>query len=393
MATDTHKNNLRLIIAIMVTGFVAFAALNFIQPILPLMGESYGVPPATAGMLMSSGMLGVACMMAGITFFASGLPRQKTILFSISVCSLLTVALGIIPNFTVVLLSRFLEGLCVAFVPVFVLVYLQEELPADQVPFLSGLYISGTTIGGLVGRLMVSGLAEFFSWQSSVIVVGLLLCALTAMVWFLLPEESKVKQHSSTFDRKAFSMQNKGLFGLCLIAFCIMGSFVASYNFIPYVLRAAPYYLSQTFVGMIYLVQISGSLSSGLSGKFSARWGTVRVIYLELTVMFLGIFLTMHDSLLLKLVGMTAINFGFFGAHACAASWVGSVSIGAKVTSLSVYYFFYYCGASFLGGAGGYAFEFMGWLGIVILVVCAVLVSALTLYNVYKLQLSRKGSI
>lgn len=46
-------------------------------------------------------------------------------------------------------------------------------------------------------------------------------------------------------------LQNKKIIMIYLIAFCVMGCFVCTYNFISYVLMAEPYNLSQTIIGFI----------------------------------------------------------------------------------------------------------------------------------------------
>ena len=61
--------------------------------------------------------------------------------------------------------------------------------------------------------------------------------------------------------------QIRKLLWIYLVAFLIMGSFVAVFNFISYVLLAPPYSLSQTVVGLLFVVYLFGTFMLYLYGQ------------------------------------------------------------------------------------------------------------------------------
>lgn len=386
METKHCTLNKKTALAIFCVGVTAFAALNCLQPIIPAMGKGLGLAPATASLISSAGMLGVAFMLFALTFLAERLPRKKYIALALAICSSGTALLGLLPDFSLMLALRFVTGMSIAFIPTLMMAYIQEEFSVAQTASISGLYISGTTIGGLLGRLVTSYFTDTVSWQMSIVICGSLLIATALCAALLLPKERQQRQQAHSFSWSFFSWENKSLFLLCLLAFCIMGCFVSVFNYIPYVLLSAPYNLPQSLIGIIFLVQICGFLSSSSCGRLVKIMGTVKLISLQLVVMLLGIVLTLQNPLSLKLLGLAAVNFGFFGAHACAIAWCGMLCPSQKAASVALYMLCYYAGASIMGSGAGIFYQQSGWSGVVSVVIAAIIIAALALGGICYLR-------
>lgn len=364
----------------MLVGIVGFAALHCLQPIIPVIGTEFWQQPASASTLIAAGMLGMAAMLSLLTFFAERLPRKYSIASGLFSCSLLTIALGNSPSFSAMLVMRFIEGMSIAFIPTLIMAYIQEELPAQKTAVLAGLYISGTTIGGLSGRLGLSFLTDVFNWRLALSICGTLLLLLAGIAFCLLPKERCSARKQNKFSLELFSWKHKKLFFLCFIGFAIMGNYVATCNFIAYVLKAAPYNFSQSSIGLIFLAQIFGSFSSANSAKFVEKFGAVQVIVVNLSIMLAGILLTSLPTSIAKIIGLCAVNFALFGAHACLTTLCGKVLPEQKAAAVALYMFCYYLGASIIGSTGGIFFQSLGWTGVVLMVAALCLLSLLALH-------------
>ncbi len=378
--------------SILLAGITGFAALHCLQPVIPVIGNDLSLLPATASTLIASGMLGMAGMLILLTFFAERLPRKRSIICGLISCSLLTIILGSLAQLPLMLLARFLEGISIAFIPTLIMAYIQEELPAEKTTYLAGLYVSGTTIGGLTGRLGLSFLTDALNWRLALGILGTLLLILALAVAWLLPKETRVINKTNSFSWNIFSWKNKHLFFICFIGFAIMGNYVAACNFIAYVLRTFPYNFSQSTIGLIFLAQIFGSFSSALSSKAVNRFGTVHVIAANLLIMLAGIIITGIPAAICKIAGLCAINFAIFGAHACLTSLCSQICPQQKAAATALYMFCYYCGASVIGSLGGVFFQDFGWDGIIAMIAVLCLLSLLALFifwqslNSYKVK-------
>ncbi|WP_369125224.1 MFS transporter [Alicyclobacillus fastidiosus] len=85
------------------------------------------------------------------------------------ICSLLT---AFCLNWTSFLIARTLLGVLVSGLPATAMAYLSEEMNPKVLGFSMGLFISGNTVGGLLGRVLVSFLTEFSSWRMAVAVIS-----------------------------------------------------------------------------------------------------------------------------------------------------------------------------------------------------------------------------
>src|SRR6185437_14372464 len=96
-----------------------------------------------------------------------------------------------------------------------------------------------------------------------------------------------------------------------------------------YHLLDAPYALSQSGAGSIFVVYLSGIFASAWIGSMADRRGRGRMLVL----------LSLARSLVFVVVGIVAVTFGFFGGHSVASSWVGLRVKHAKAQAAALYLF------------------------------------------------------
>ncbi len=157
----------------------------------------------------------------------------------------------------------------------------------------------------------------------------------------------------------------------------LMGSFVALYNYVGYLLVGPPFDLSQTAVGFIFAVYVMGTASSALMGRLSDSFGRRGVILLGVAIMLVSAVLTLSVNLYVVIAGVALYTFGFFGAHSVASAWVGERAGGERAQASSLYLLFYYAGSSIVGTAGGLFWDPYGWYGVVFMVSALLLISLL----------------
>ncbi|MBV7609830.1 MFS transporter, partial [Escherichia coli] len=101
-----------------------------------------------------------------------------------------------------------------------------------------GLYISGTAIGGMSGRLIAGTLVDFISWQSATLIIGLLNLCIAITFYFLLPKSRHFQAYPIQFSRfiRAFqqNLSDPKLRILFLQGFILMGGFVSVFNYLSY---------------------------------------------------------------------------------------------------------------------------------------------------------------
>ncbi|MGE5101260.1 MAG: MFS transporter, partial [Deltaproteobacteria bacterium] len=126
----------------------------------------------------------------------------------------------------------------------------------------------------------------------------------------------------------------------------------------------APYHLSQSAVGLIFIVYLVGIFASAWIGGRADRVGRAKMLLSMAGLMLIGVGLTLFRPLVLVIAGIATITFGFFGGHSVASSWVGLRAQHAKAQAAALYLFFYYVGSSVAGAVGGVFWGAWRWIGV-----------------------------
>jgi YNFM family putative membrane transporter len=160
-----------------------------------------------------------------------------------------------------------------------------------------------------------------------------------------------------------------------------MGVYIAMLNYFSLPLRKAPYHLSQTLLGLLYVVNLVGIYGSIYFGRLADRYPRKRILTIGVLLGITGATITLSNPLVLKIIGLTIFVFGFNAVHTVASGWVGlTASKEHKAQASSLYLLFYYVGSSIIGWSGGLFWNWFGWSGVIgmiggLLILTAVIVS------------------
>jgi YNFM family putative membrane transporter len=379
----------RLTLAMLFAGFSTFSLLYSVQPLLPLFAAQYGLTAEAASLAVSlaTGPLAIGILFAG--FVSDRVGRRPLMIAAMFAAGALTVAAAVVPGWSGLLVLRFLTGVALAGVPAVAMAYVAEEVDAGAVGAAMGLYIAGSALGGMAGRLVVSVVADLEGWRWALAAVGIAGLAMAEAFRRLAPPSRNftpsvgrpgalLRSAGSLFTDRAMPL-------LYLEAFLLMGVFVTIYNYAGFRLMRAPYGLSQAAVGAVFLLYVLGSVSSAKFGTLAGRRGRRTIFWIPVVLLIVGVALTAMTPLALVIAGIAVGTIGFFGAHSIASAWVGRRAQAARGQAAAFYLFFYYMGSSVLGSAGGVAWTHAGWPGVTafcLLLGVAALVIALMLRTV-----------
>ena len=138
-------------------------------------------------MTVSAATLGVALSAPVFGALAERLPRKRVIVASLLGVSIPTLLAATSTSLAQLIFWRFLQGITVPGIIAVVITYIGEEWPPDQVALIMSFYVSGTALGGLLGRISSGILADRFSWRVSFLVLGAARLAGAAAVAAWLP--------------------------------------------------------------------------------------------------------------------------------------------------------------------------------------------------------------
>lgn len=356
----------RATLALFCAGFSTFALLYCVQPLLPLLAAQFQVSAATSSLALSLTTLSLAACLLLSGALAEGLGRKSVMATALGVASLLGFACVLVESWEWLLLLRTLLGLALSGLPALAMAYVGEEFDPGALPAAMGLYIGGTALGGLLGRLLAGLLSDLGGWPLALGGIAALgLVGLTLFLWLLPPSRHFTAQPLS-FGRLLgnfrLHLANPALRGLFLQSFLLMGGFVALFNYVGFRLAGPPFQLSSTVIGLLFVVYLGGIFSAGWAGRLVPRFGARQVLLGGIGLMLAGVALCATPWLTGIILGLGLFALGFFAAHAVASGQVGVRAQTAKAQASALYLCAYYLGSSVVGYTAGYVWEHAGWL-------------------------------
>ena len=356
----------RATFALFCAGFATFALLYCIQPLLPMLAAHFSVSAASSSLALSLTTLSLAVCLLISGALAESWGRKPVMAAALGLASLLGLASVLVDSWQLLLALRALLGLALSGLPALAMAYVGEEFEPESLPAAMGLYIGGTALGGMLGRLLSGLLSDLGGWQLALGgIASLGLLALVLFVW-LLPASRHFKAQALSprglLANFRMHLGNPILRVLFLQGFLLMGGFVALFNYIGFRLAGAPFGLSSTFIGLLFVVYLAGIFSAGWAGRLVPRFGARRVLRGGVALMLLGVGLCATPWLFSIVVGLGVFTLGFFAAHAVASGQVGAHARGARAQASALYLCAYYLGSSVVGYGAGYVWDHAGWL-------------------------------
>lgn len=349
-------------------GLGTFSLLYTTQPLLPELARDFRVSEGQSALSVSVATLGlsIALLVAGPLSEVVG--RTPLLRWSLVMSSLVGLACAYAPSWNLLLVLRLVEGLALGGLPGVAIAYLREEIHHDSHARAAGLYVGGTAIGGLLGRLLGGVLADLGGWRLAAGGVALLgLVSAVAAITLLPPSRRFTPAPSSPRSLARMSgrlLRDPAQLALYGIAATAMGSFTAAFNAIGFRLTGAPYHLPLSVSGFVFLVYLVGVVTSPAAGRLAGRLGRRVVVPGGAVVTLVGFLLTLAEPLPVVVLGLAVVTGGFFAVHGVSSGWVAAradLSSGGIGQAASLYLVSYYLGASIFGGLAGTAWSTGGW--------------------------------
>ncbi|MCP2261885.1 MFS transporter, YNFM family, putative membrane transport protein [Streptoalloteichus tenebrarius] len=365
----------RIGIAVLCAGLAVFALLYAPQPVLPQIAAEFRLDPGTAALAVTVSTAAVAVAVVPVATVSEAVGRRPVMLVSLALAVLVGVAMPFAPTFGALVALRAVQGVAVAGLPATAMAYLAEEIGSTRLGSLMGVYVAGTTVGGMSGRLVAGVVADDVfvrdaGWRGGLVAVSVLSAVCGLLVAWLLPASRRHQRQplrvAPLIAGLRSAVTDPVLYGPYVVAVLSVGSFIGIYNAIGFRLVSPPFQVSPAVAALVFLAYAAGGICSAVAGRLADRFGRPVVLLSALALTAVGVVMTLPDQLGWVLAGLAVLTGAFFAAHAVSSGWVGArADPAARGQASSVYLFAYYLGSSVGGWLGSTVYGVWGWSALV----------------------------
>jgi MFS transporter, YNFM family, putative membrane transport protein len=362
----------------MLAGMCTFLNVYCTQPLLPLLGRIFHASELAVSLTVSSTILATALTAPFIGMIAERRGRKKVIVPSLFLLAIPTAFAATSTNLRALIAWRFAQGLFVPGIIAVMLAYINEEWSGRGVGRVMSAYVTGTVIGGFLGRFVSGVIATHWNWRYTFLFLAAvdLIGAFLVRAWLPLAKNfvrarhlRQVIGHTTDHLRNPRLLANFGMGAAAL--FTLVGCF----TYANFYLAAPPFLLNAAELGSIFFVYLLGVVVTPQSGKFLDHFGFRHTTILYCVMMIAGLALTLFESLPVVIVGFAIFSSGVFVAQAAATVQTGAIAGRARSSAAGLYVSFYYLGGSLGATLTDWFWRRAKWPGCVFLLGCVSLVS------------------
>jgi predicted MFS family arabinose efflux permease len=390
--TLREEDDTRAVIAVTLAGIGVFLNLYATQPLLPLFEQIFHASKSEVGRTVSAATLGVALSAPFCGALAERVGRRKVIVLSISLLALPTILAATASGLSQLVFWRFLQGLVMPGVFAVAIAYIAEEWPRHRVPQVMSIYVSGTVLGGFLGRIFTGVAATYHlipfvapSWRNGFVAIGVFDLVFGLLLWRWLPHDSPLPDRGREPTDIMRHLRNPQLIATFAVGFNVLFSLVATFTYVTFYLAAPPFGLSSAQLSALFMVYLVGLVITPVGGVLISRVGSRTALIASVVAGILGVLLTLVPNLLVILLGLILCSSGVFVCQAASTTYIHhAVQSGGRASAAGLYVAFYYVGGSVAGVLPGMLWRFGQWKACVALIVFVQLVTVAIAGGIWK---------
>jgi len=345
-------------------GVFAFLQVYSIQAILPVLMMDFTATEVQAGMIVGATILAIAIMSPFLGMLSDAVGRKSFIVGALLFLAIPTALIAQSPNIGWMGMWRFMQGLSVPGITVVTIAYIGEEFEGRALTELMSFYVSGSVLGGFMGRFLLGHLHELIGWRAGYYVMAGMTLIGALWVGKMLPASRHFVANPnfrSAMQTLGEHLVNRYVVTSCLLGACVLFSLVGCFTFINLHLADTPYELSTGALANIFAVYLIGVVITPLSTTLLRRFGSARTVRVAVIISMFGVLLTLVTPLWGIVLGLAIMSSGVFITQAATISYIAvNVKKGRSLAS-GLYYMGYYAGGTMGAWLCGIAYARGQW--------------------------------
>ena len=366
-------------LAVAINGFCTFLNLYSPQALLPELAREFHVTAAEISAIMTASTLAVALTAPVTGAIADTLGRKRVIAFALFAVSVPTVLLTFAHDVHTIAVWRFVQGLFLPGIFAVTVAYIGDEWPPNEVAGVTGLYVTGSSIGGFAGRIVPGAIADLVGWRYAFLVLAAMTLVAAVAILFMLPRERRFVRSeglAASAAQMLRHLRNPQLIATFAIGFGTLFNFIATFTYVSFHLAAPPYNFSSTLLGALFFTYLGGTMMSPWTGRLIARYGRRNLVLRVIAIWTLGALLLLAPGLPLIIAGLVVCATA---GMLCQSVSTGYIAVSAKQgrsSAVGLYVTCFYVGGSVGAFLPGLTWTSLGWPGAVAMAIAMQVIMA-----------------
>ncbi|MGO9049646.1 MAG: MFS transporter [Xanthobacteraceae bacterium] len=359
-------------LAIATAGFTAFVNLYSPQALLPELSREFGVSAGEISALMTASTAAIALTAPFTGALADVLGRKRLITaaaFAVVVPTLIMALASSVPQLVVL---RFVQGLLLPPIFTVAVAYVGDEFPPNEIARVTGLFVSGSSVGGFCGRFATGAAADLLGWRASFGVVALMTLAGAIIVTLALPRERRFVRSggfAASGRQMIAHLRNPRLLAIYAVGFGVLFNFIATFTYVSFHLAAAPYFFSSTLLGALFATYLGGSFTVPWVGRAIVLFGRRHFVLGIIALWTAGALLLLAPPVPAIVVGLAICATCGMVCQAISTGYVITTAKEGRSSAAGLYASSFYVGGSAGAFLIGLVWQAAGWTGCVVAIV------------------------
>ncbi|MEB3368344.1 MFS transporter [Saccharopolyspora mangrovi] len=365
---DTGRLSRGLLFAAALCAGITVANIYLAQPIIGPIAETFGATAQSAGIVVTTAMLGYSAGLLFVIPLGDSADRRKMVGALSVLTALLLVGSSLAPSLPVLAVLAGLAAVTTVVPQILIPLVVQLADPAQRGTAMS--WVQAGLITGIMGARVVSGqLAGALGWRSVFAVAAALTLIVGLWTVRALPSDGRrepVNYWSLLRSLPGYLRSEPGLRRACLRQAGSFAAFNAVWTTLALVLTAPPHGFTVAEAGLVGLLGLLSAALAPAAGKVVDRRGPRLVGALGLAalafaslVLFLG-----TSSLTALLIGTAAVPIGLQVGQAANQNAALSVNPAAGGRLNTIFMLSTFLAGATGSAAGSFAYGLHGWAGV-----------------------------
>lgn len=342
-----------------------FCNLYAMQALVPALEERFGTGSTYAASLLTATTLGLALSAPFAGRVAARFGPRSAVIGALCALAGMTVAMAFTSNATLLVLLRFMQGICIPVALTALLANAAKTWPEVNTAALAATYVTGCLIGGVAGRLVPAALMQW-GWPLALTCFACLQFAAALTVHALHPNNHESRAEVAELREWAKAIAptlRHDIPAQAIGGFCLLFSQAAVTSYVAIRLAGEPFGWTTTALGALYLVFLPALVFVRLTPRGIASMGSAKTLVVALAASWAGLALTIPGSVASIVVGLTLFSASIFVGQTVLAHLVSTAATQRKEMASGLYLSSLYAGASAGALAPASAWAEAGWIG------------------------------